>query len=107
MRATTFYHRWALNLSKSHWFLMNWQWSNGSAVLDPIDHRWQLLLMSGYDQTPVPVPQLSPYDSYRTLGAYLSPSGVSTRAMEELKSKAIDYVSHIVSSALTRAEAYC
>jgi hypothetical protein len=41
----------ALNLNKSHWFLMHWQWINGTAILDPIDHDRQLLLTAGYDQT--------------------------------------------------------
>lgn len=38
---------------------MHWQWINGTAVLDPIDNSHQLLLTAGYEQTPVPVPQLS------------------------------------------------
>lgn len=63
MGKSAFHYGGAINLTKSHWFRMNWQWSNGSAVLDPIHHQRQLLLMAWYNQTPVPVPQLSPYDS--------------------------------------------
>lgn len=92
----------AINLGKSHWFIMNWKWSNGTAILEPINHQRQLLLTSGYDQTSVPVPQLSPYDTYKTLGAYLNPSGDSTAAMGELRRKAEQYASHVVVSTLDR-----
>jgi hypothetical protein len=39
-------------------------------------HSHKLWLTAGYDtNNPVDVPQLSPYDSYHTLGAFISPSG--------------------------------
>ncbi len=45
-------------------------------LLRPSAHNNSLNLTSGYDMAhPIQVPQISPYDSYRTLGAYLSPSG--------------------------------
>jgi len=96
----------ALNLNKSHWFLMHWQWINGATILDPIDHDRQLLLTAGFDQTLIPVSQISPFDSYKTLGAYLSPSGSSTKAIEVLRSKAENYASHVTGSSLNREEAY-
>lgn len=86
---------------------MNCQWCNGTAVLDSIDHNRQLLLTAGYNKTSIPVPQLSPYDSYKTLGAYLSPSGASCKAIEELRWKAEHYASCIVGCTLNREEAYC
>jgi hypothetical protein len=85
---------------------MHWQWINGTAVLDPIDYDRQILLTAGYEQTPVPVPQLSPFDSYKTLGAYLSPSGSSTKEIEVLQGKAEDYASRMIGSSLNREEAY-
>jgi hypothetical protein len=65
----------AINLQKSFWVLMAWKWKNGQALLLPPSlHSHQLALTSGYNTNDaVHVPQLSPYASYRTLGAYLSP----------------------------------
>lgn len=74
----------AINLIKSHWFMMNWTWCNGEAVLELLNHRRELLLTSSYNQTLVPVQQISPYASYKTLCAYLCPSGDSKSAMLEL-----------------------
>jgi hypothetical protein len=39
---------------------------------------------------PIQVPQISPYDSYRTLGAYLSPSGDTSKAFQVLKLNSIN-----------------
>jgi hypothetical protein len=47
----------------------------------------------------------SPYQSYRTLGVVLSPSGSTTKATVVLEEKAEDYARKITSSNLTRDEA--
>jgi hypothetical protein len=54
---------------------------------------------------PVPVPQLSPYSSYHTLGAYLSPSGDNKEAFEILHRKTLDYAINIQSSTLDKESA--
>jgi hypothetical protein len=88
---------------------MSWKWSNGTASLEaPVANSPKLLLTAGYDvENPVPVPQLSPYDSYKTLGVILSPSGSTIQSCRTLHAKAIEYASHITGSSLSREEAWC
>lgn len=74
----------AINFSKSFWVLMTRKWKYGKAILmTPNQHPHKLWLTEGYNTSnPIEVPQLSPFDSYRTLGAYLSPSGDNRKAFE-------------------------
>lgn len=55
-------------------------------LIPPSLHNYQLNLSAGYDlENPVSVPQLSPYASYRTLGAFISPSGGMEKSVEVLR----------------------
>jgi len=76
---------------------MGWQWKQGKAhLLAPCQHIHQLELKAGYNtDQPIPVPQLSPYAAYRTLGAYISPSGSMYESFWVLSSKALDYATQI------------
>lgn len=75
----------------------------GMAVEERSDHHTPALkknhklhLTAGYDiTTPIEVPQLSPYESYCTLGAYLSPSGDSKVASTILRKKAVKQSSQV------------
>jgi len=63
-------------------------------------------LTAGYDvSSPTTVPQLSPYDSYRTLGAFISPSGGMHKAYEVLHAHCRDYATRLQSSTLNKEEA--
>jgi hypothetical protein len=86
---------------------MSWKWKDGSALLLPPSlHNYHLSLTAGYDtQLTVQVPQLSPYASYRTLGAYLSPSGGMEKSLEVLRNHAKDYATRIQGSMITREAA--
>jgi hypothetical protein len=97
----------ALNLQKSFWVMMAWRWKNGTAILLPPSlHNQTLELTSGYDtQTPVQIPQMSPYDAYRTLGAYISPSGGIGKAYEVLRAHSLDYATKIQASSLNKEAA--
>jgi hypothetical protein len=97
----------AINLQKSFWILMSWDWSKGRAILStPSTSTDTLLLTEGYNITsPIEVPRLSPYSSYKTLGVYISPSGSSNQACLILKGKAIDYGVRLMGSHLNREEA--
>jgi hypothetical protein len=81
----------AINLQKSFWVLMSWRWKKGTAYLVPPSlHKHQLELTSGYDTSNlVAVPQMFPYASYRTLGAYISPSGGLGKVFEVLRSYSV------------------
>ena len=96
----------ALNLQKSCWHLMAWKWNNGKASLEiPKPTAGQLLLTEGYQTTkPITLPKLSPTESYKTLGVYISPSGSMKKAAMVLFSYSLDYASHVVGSTLTREE---
>lgn len=64
----------AINLSKSFWVLMTWNWRNGTAqLIPPHQHPHSLSMTSGHASSTTQVPQLSPFETYRSLGAYLSP----------------------------------
>jgi hypothetical protein len=91
----------AINLQKSFWVLMDWKWRNGTALLLPPSlHKHSLKLTTGYDvEKPISVPQMS-YESYRTLGAYLSPSGGMHKAFEFLQHHSIDYATKLQASNL-------
>jgi hypothetical protein len=87
---------------------MTWRWKDGMAFLIPPSlHNHQLNLSAGYDlENPVSVPQLSPYASYRTLGAYyISPSGGMEKSVEVLRSYALDYASRLESSTIQKEPA--
>lgn len=98
----------ALNLHKSCWTLMAWKWTNGVAHLEtPNNSSTSLLLTAGYDTTsPIPVPQISPLESYRTLGVFISPSGTMKKASDILQNYSLTYACSIMGSTLNREEAY-
>jgi hypothetical protein len=97
----------AINLQKSFWVLMSWGWGNGTALLLPPSlHNHSLKLMEGYNvEDPIEVLQMSPYASYHTLGAYLSPSGGTGKAFEILRNQLLDYATCIQSSSITKEAA--
>jgi hypothetical protein len=86
---------------------MSWKWQNGEAHLDKSANQVQLLLTAGYDTSnPIPVPFISPTDSYRTLGVFLSPSGSTKKAYEILLGYSKEYASAVASSTITSKESY-
>ncbi len=92
--------------AKSFWVLLGWHWSQGKAImLTPELSKASLRLTEGYNSTPITIPRLSPYNSYRTLGVYISPSGSCLKALKVLRSMAEDYASKVIPSTLTRDEA--
>jgi len=93
----------AINLQKSFWVLMAWRWKGGQAFLVPpsLCHH-SLELTAGYETSaPITVPQMSPYESYRTLGAYISPSGGMHKVFQVLRTYSLDYATRFQSSSLT------
>jgi hypothetical protein len=75
---------------------------NGEAYLDGSANPAKLLLTAGYNTSnPIPVPFLSPRESYRTLGVFLSPSGSTKKAYEILLGYSKDYANTVAKSTLT------
>jgi hypothetical protein len=63
--------------------------------------------LAGYGiGNPVSIPQLSPLDSYRTLGAYLSPSGDTSVAFDVPHQKSLDYATKLPASTLDKESAF-
>jgi len=87
---------------------MAWRWKHGVATLvPPMQHSHKLLLSAGYNtDNLIEVPQLSPFDSYRTLGAYLSPSGDTAVACSILHQKVLTYVAKLHAAFLPKETAF-
>jgi hypothetical protein len=97
-----------INLQKSHWVLMSWKWKNGEAYLtDSGSAPGKLCLTSGHDlENPIEVPRLESRDTYRTLGAHISPSDKTSKTVGILKEKSNTYAMLIANSTLTHQETY-
>jgi hypothetical protein len=83
---------------------MAWKWKNGKAYLEAHSPTSApLLLTAGYEaSSPIPVPQISPLEAYRTLGVYISPSGSMKKALSILLTSSIEYASSVMGSTFTR-----
>jgi len=65
--------RGAINTSKSHWYILSWNWKQGKPSLSTIHNTpTSLSLTSGYNKHPSQIPRINPSVSYRTLGVYRS-----------------------------------
>ena len=86
---------------------MSWCWKKGVALLLPPSlHDHSLTLTEGYNfHSPIRVPQISPYASYCTLSAYLSPSGGTLKAFEIFHNHSLDYATRIQSSSMNKEAA--
>jgi hypothetical protein len=97
----------ALNLQKSFWFTMTWQWRNGTASLATATQRPGELRMTNRANTAKEaVPRIEPTATYRTLGVHLSPSGKLDESFRILREQALSFATSIISSSLSRFEAY-
>ncbi len=87
--------------------LMAWKWRGGTALLLPPSlHKHSLELTAGYEvDKPISVPQMSPYASYRTLGAYISPLGGMHKAFKVIRNHSIDYATKLQASTLWKEAA--
>jgi len=98
----------AINLQKSHWYLVSWLWKNGIPKISTNKQLpGKLFLTSGYKATKELVPRMEPRDGFRTLGVHLSPSGNQLLQEKTLHQKAEKFCTLVHNSALTPSEAYC
>jgi hypothetical protein len=97
----------AINMQKSHWYILTWRWKNGNtSLLNSVPSISTMNLMSGYDTRAHPVPSLPATLAYHTLGVHISPSGSQTRQIKVLRSHANVYHSAITNSTVMPDEAY-
>jgi hypothetical protein len=60
---------------------------------------------SGGDlSTEITVPRIGPYDTFRTLGVHIPPSGHPTEAIQLMMTDAIQYATNVTGSTLSREE---
>jgi hypothetical protein len=97
----------AINYLKSAWFVIAWKWVNGHAKLVPIKEiESKLHLTEGNNQHTSQVPQLDSTASFKTLGAFISPSGSTKVGKQNLRLKSAEFAQKIGSSPLSRQDAY-
>lgn len=98
-------HRGALNLEKCFWYLLAWKWNKGKAtLLTSKTSHYSLNMTTENGTNTTEIQRIDPNTSYRTLGVYISPSGSSKGAFQQLKGTVLDYCANIVASKLTRQE---
>jgi hypothetical protein len=96
----------AINFGKSFWFAFHWRWKNGVATIIPTLDTMTLELTEGDTlEKPILVPKKSVFDTYRTLGVHISPSGDTSAAVKVLLTKATQYQSKIATSHLPKEAA--
>jgi hypothetical protein len=97
----------ALNLSKSFWFLLSWNWAGGKAHLQNIASTPGDIKMTseGALNTVITIPRIETTARFRTLGVYITPSGSNKAALQILREYALDNSTNITGSRITRQEA--
>jgi len=69
------------------------------------EHTAGSTLTSGGDlSTEITVPRIGPYDTFRTLGVHIPPSGHPTEAIQLMMTDAIQYATNVTGSTLSREE---
>jgi hypothetical protein len=97
----------AINLKKSHWYLMAWTWKNGVPKLATIQESpGELKLTTGYNAIPDEVPRIQVTASFRTLGVFLAASGCQKKQFQILCQYAEHYHSQVLPSTLTPDEGF-
>lgn len=97
----------AINMQKSHWYLMAWNWKGGLPSLAKTDTTPATLrLTSGSNPTPESVPRIEVNDNFRTLGVYLTPNGSQVEQIKRLRQHSTSYASRVVKSTLSPDQAY-
>jgi hypothetical protein len=98
----------ALNLQKSHWYLLTWVWQNGIAKLaTSVQAPGDLYMMTGNSIIEEKVPRISPDNSFRTLGVIITPNVNQTGQKVALRQASEGYHTKIGLSTVPPQEAMC
>ncbi len=96
-----------INLNKSFWYLMVWNWKSGNPTLATIPQvPASLMLTEGSSPSLVSIPRLDTNDAFCTLGVYLSPSGSQNKQLDVLCGYTKTYCDNVKNSTLSPTEAY-
>jgi len=97
-----------INFQKSHWYLMQWLWKQGTPKLATIRQTPATITMTtGNNTLPDIAPCIEPTRGFSTLGICLTPSGQHHSQAKVLHSYA-EQINQLISPAhLTPSEAYC
>ena len=96
-----------LNLKKSSWFAVRWQWQNGRPnlrAIKPDDPQLRLHSGSAIEET-TPMRQTSLDSSSRMLGVMLNPLGTFSDHISVLKKRADDYSRRLFSPQISSTDA--
>ncbi len=98
----------AINMQKSHWYLISWIWTNDIPRLATIRSTPAgLALTTGCTEIQENVPRIEPTQSFRTLGVYIAGSGNQAKQAAVLRSHADQYHFSLQKAIMTPPEAYC
>jgi len=85
----------AINMQKSHWYLMSWVYKQGILRLATICQTPSgLALATGTTETEEVVPRIEPTQAFWTLGVYISGSGSQAKQMSVLRNHSEQYKEH-------------
>jgi len=97
----------AINMQKSHWYLISWIWKNGIPSWATIKTTPAgLELTTGHNEIPQTVPRIEPTQSFRTLGVYIAGSGKHTKQAAVLRAHSDHYKESMNKANMSPPEAY-
>ncbi len=97
----------AINLQKSHWYLVIWKWVKGKfKMASHLSMPAELKLTAGYSSSLVIVPRTDIDEACHTLGVYITPSGSQKKQAQVLRDHAINYYTAVSPLSLTPSEAF-
>ncbi|MGH7974392.1 MAG: hypothetical protein ACREBR_02605, partial [bacterium] len=96
-----------LALHKCFWYLMHWNWDDGTPILiNDREDQERIALTSGLSSEEAEIPRLTPSESHRTLGVRITPNGDWKTEQMHLKNIASNIGKKILTSSLTPIQAY-
>ena len=92
----------ALEPSKSYWYLIDFEWSNGSYKYKSIASAPASITLADESGNSITLQRLEPHDARRTLGLYQAPDGNMVIQHQQMLKQASKWSTHIRTSALPR-----
>jgi hypothetical protein len=97
----------SINIQKSFWYLIAWNWKTGTPTLaTTAQFPADIALTSGHSSSSTQLPRIEPTSAFKTLGIYISASGCQQKQMEVLRASAQTYCDNLKTSMLSPPEVY-